>query len=154
MVVKNLGNKIKLVSIICSAFLMSCVIISISGIWTARCMVTDAQQEVYMLDGNVLILASRTAVEETLSVEAKSHIEVFHHYPFTPTPSDKYIHYSMKKAMYSVDGTGLTQYNMLRERSFYSNIVGTSAVFSILCDSIKFSKKRMELTYYGRQKIG
>ena len=48
MVIKNLENKIKLVGIICSAFLMVCIIISVSSIWTARCMVTDAQQKVCM----------------------------------------------------------------------------------------------------------
>ena len=78
MVIKNLENKIKLVGIICSAFLMGCIIISVSSIWTARCMVTDAQQKVYVLDGNVPILVNRTTMEETLDVEAKSHIEMFH----------------------------------------------------------------------------
>ena len=41
MVIKNLENKIKLVGIICTAFLVGCVIISVSSIWTARTMVTD-----------------------------------------------------------------------------------------------------------------
>lgn len=36
MVIKNLENKIKLVGIICTAFLVGCVIISVSSIWTAR----------------------------------------------------------------------------------------------------------------------
>ena len=109
MVIKNLENKIKLVGIICSAFLMGCIIISVSSIWTARCMVTDAQQKVYVLDGNVPILVNRTTMEETLDVEAKSHIEMFHHYFFTLAPDDKYIRYSMEKAMYLVDETGLAQ---------------------------------------------
>ena len=47
MVIKNLENKIKLVMIICSLFLVGCIIISISSIWTARVMVTDAQQKPY-----------------------------------------------------------------------------------------------------------
>ena len=34
---------------------------------------------------------------------------------------------------------------MLKEKGFYSNIMGTSAVFSIFCDSIKFDKEKMEL---------
>lgn len=79
MVIKNLENKIKLVMIICSLFLVGCIIISISSIWTARVMVTDAQQKVYVLDGNVPILVQRSTMEETLDVEAKSHIEMFHH---------------------------------------------------------------------------
>lgn len=131
MVIKNLENKIKLVGIICTAFLAGCIIISVSSIWTARTMVTDAQKKVYVLDGNVPILVRRTTMEETLDVEAKSHVEMFHHYFFTLAPDDKYIRYTMEKAMYLVDETGLAQYNTLKEKGFYSNILGTSAVFSI-----------------------
>ena len=86
-------------------------------------------------------------------VEAKSHVEMFHHYFFTLPPDDKYIKYTMEKAMYLVDETGLAQYNTLKEKGFYSNILGTSAVFSIYCDSIRFDKSTMEFTYYGRQRI-
>lgn len=31
--------------------------------------------------------------------------------------------------------------------------MGTSAVFSIFCDSISFDKEKMEFKYYGRQRI-
>lgn len=72
MVIRNLENKIKLVGIICSFFLVGCIIISVSSIWTARTMVTDAQKKVYVLDGNVPILVNRTTMDETLDVEAKS----------------------------------------------------------------------------------
>ena len=153
MVIKNLENKIKLVGIICTAFLIGCILISVSSIWTARTMVTDAQKKVYVLDGNVPILVNRTTMEETLDVEAKSHVEMFHLYFFTLAPDDKYIKHTMEKAMYFIDESGLAQYNTLKERGFYSNILGTSAVFSIFCDSIRFDKPNMEFTYYGRQRI-
>ena len=107
MVIKNLENKVKLVTIICSLFLVGCVLISISSIWTAKNMVVDAQNKIYVLDGNVPILVQRTTMDETLDVEAKSHIEMFHHYFFTLAPDDKYIKYTMEKAMYLVDETGL-----------------------------------------------
>lgn len=113
MIIKHLENKIRLVGIICTAFLVGCVIISVSSIWTARTMVSDAQKKVYVLDGNVPILVNRTTMEETLDVEAKSHVEMFHHYFFTLPPDDKYIKYTMEKAMYLVDETGLAQYNTL-----------------------------------------
>ena len=66
MVIKNLENKIKLVMIICSLFLVGCIIICISSIWTAKQMVSDAHQKVYVLDGNVPILVQRSTMEETL----------------------------------------------------------------------------------------
>ena len=153
MVIKNLENKIKLVGIICVSVIIGCVTISLSSIWTARGMVADAQKKIYVLDGNVPILVQRTSMDETLDVEAKSHVEAFHHNFFTLAPDDKYIQYTMEKAMYLVDETGLAQYNTLKEKGFYNNIMGTSAVFSIFCDSIKFDKEKMEFTYYGRQRI-
>ena len=45
------------------------------------------------------------------------------------------------------------QYNTLKERGFYNNIIGASAQFSIITDSIKFNKSNMSFTYYGRQRI-
>ena len=153
MVIKNLENKIKLVMIVCTLFLVGCIVISLGSIWTARGMVSDAQKKVYVLDSNVPVLVKQTTMEETLDVEAKSHIDMFHHYFFTLAPDDKYIKYTMEKAMYLVDETGLAQYNALKEKGLYSNIMGTSAVFSIFCDSIRFDDKSMEFTYYGRQRI-
>lgn len=153
MVIKNLENKIKLVMIVCTLFLVGCIVISLGSIWTARGMVSDAQKKVYVLDSNVPVLVKQTTMEETLDVEAKSHIDMFHHYFFTLAPDDKYIKYTMEKAMYLVDETGLAQYNALKEKGLYSNIMGTSAVFSIFCDSISFDDKSMEFTYYGRQRI-
>ena len=153
MVIKNLENKIKLVMIVCTLFLVGCIVISLGSIWTARGMVSDAQKKVYVLDSNVPVLVKQTTMEETLDVEAKSHIDMFHHYFFTLAPDDKYIKYTMEKAMYLVDETGLAQYNALKEKGLYSNIMGTSVVFSIFCDSIKFDDKSMEFTYYGRQRI-
>ena len=74
-----------------------------------------------------------------------NNIKKIHHYFFTLPPDDKYIRYTME--------TGLAQYNTLKEKGFYSNILGTSSVFSIYCDSVAFNKEKMEFTYYGRQRI-
>ena len=153
MVIKNLENKIKLVGIICSAFLMGCIIISVSSIWTARCMVTDAQQKVYVLDGSVPVLVHQTDIDETFEIEAKSHVQMFHYLFFTLAPDDKYINSTIEKALYLVDETGLAQYNTLKEKGFYGNIMGTSSVFNIYCDSITLDLDNKTFTYYGRQRI-
>ena len=70
MVIKNLENKVKLVTIICGFFLLGCILISVSSLWTARSMVVDAQQKVYVLDGNVPILV-RDTMEENLMWKPK-----------------------------------------------------------------------------------
>lgn len=154
MVIKNLENKIKVTMIVSLMFMLGCIIISVIALFTAKGMVDDAHKKVYVLDSNhVPIMVSQNDMSETLDVEVKSHIELFHHLFFTLAPDDKYIKYTMDKAMYLVDETGLAQYNALKEKGFYNNIMGTSAVFSIFCDSIKFDKDKMQFTYYGRQRI-
>ena len=115
-------------------------------------MVSDAQKKVYVLDGNVPILVNRTTMDETLDMEAKSHVEMFHHYFFTLPPDDKYIRYTMEKAMYLVDETGLAQYNTLKERVLLQHFGYEFGVLH-LCDSVAFNKEKMEFTYYGRQRI-
>lgn len=153
-VIKNLENKIKLVLIISMVFMVGCVIISLGALFTAKGMVADARKKVYVLDSNhVPIMVSQSTMDETLDVEAKSHVELFHYLFFTLAPDDKYINYTMEKAMYLVDETGLAQYNALKEKGFYNNIMGTSAVFSIYCDSVSFDREKMTFTYYGRQRI-
>ena len=152
-VLKNVENKIKLVMIISGMFLLGCIIISLGSIWTARTMVNDAHKNIYVLDGNVPIMVTRSSMEEIADVEARSHVEMFHYYFFTLAPDEKYIKYTMEKAMYLVDESGLAQYNSLKEKNFYGNIMGTNAVFSIFCDSIHFNEETMDFTYYGRQRI-
>lgn len=153
MVIKNIENKIKLVMIVCSLFLVGCIIISLGSIWTARGMVSDAHRKVYVLDGTVPVLVQQSDMDETFDIEAKSHVEMFHHLFFTLAPDDKYIKSTIDKAMYLVDETGLAQYNTLAEKGFYSNIMGTSSVFNIFCDSIHLDDATKTFTYYGRQRI-
>ena len=101
-----------------------------------------------------IVTRLKTTVCYPLIITTKhGYIENFHHLFFTLAPDDKYIKYTMDKAMYLVDETGLAQYNTLKEKGFYNNIMGTSAVFSIYCDSINFDPQKMEFKYYGRQRI-
>lgn len=116
-------------------------------------MVDEAHKKIYVLDGKVPILVKQTDMAETFDVEAKSDIEMFHNFFFTLAPDDEYIQYTMKKAMYLVDETGLAQYNALKEKGFYNNVIGTSTICSIYCDSIKLNTDSMSFTYYGRQRI-
>jgi len=47
----------------------------------------------------------------------------------------------------------LSLYRNLKEKGFYSNIMGTSAVFSIYTDSILVDVDKMDFRFYGRQRI-
>ena len=152
-VLKKLENKINLVLIVTGLFLIGCIVISLGSLFIARGMVADAHKKIYVLDGTVPVLVKQTTMDETFGVEAKSHVEMFHNLFFTLAPDDKYIDYTIKKAMYLIDESGLAQYNALKEKGFYNNIIGTSTICSIFCDSIKLDEKKLTFTYYGRQRI-
>ena len=124
-------------------FMGGCIIISVGSLIIARGMVSDAHKKIYVLDGTVPVLVRQTTMDETWDVEAKSHVEMFHQLFFTLAPDDKYIEYTIRKA----------QYNALKEKGFYNNVVGTSTICSIYCDSIQLDKKKMTFKYYGRQRI-
>lgn len=153
MVLKNYDKRIKLAVIICFLFLIVSIIVSTGAVFLAKHMVNDVNKKLYYLEGTTPILVQKAVAEEMLDIEAKSHVELFHNLFFTLAPDEKYIDYTIKKALNMVDETGLAQYNALMEKGFYNNIIGTSSVFSIFCDSITFDKSTMEWTYYGRQRI-
>lgn len=152
-VLKNLENKIKLAAILSTVSIVSSAVVSIFSFIIARGEVADAHKNIYVLDGNLPVLVHQTDMEVTNAIEAKADIEAFHHLFFTLSPDDKYIEYTMKKAMYLIDETGLAQYNSLKEKGFYSNLVGTSTICSIFCDSIQLDEKALKFVYYGRQRI-
>lgn len=111
------------------------------------------RKKIYVLDGQTPRTASLTDYEISIDIEAKAHINRFHELFFTLAPDDKYIQYNIEKAMYLGDESALLQYNTLKERGFYNNLISASAVFSIITDSIHFDKSAMSFKYYGRQRI-
>ena len=81
------------------------------------------------------------------------YIEKFHQYFFNLPPDNDYIKWTLGKAMYMADGTALKQKQALDENGFYSDIISSSAVCTIICDSINFDEHEKKFTYYGTQLI-
>jgi len=89
-----------------------------------------------------------------LTITAKhEYIEIFHQYFFNLPPDNDYIKWTVGKAMYMADGTALKQKQALDENGFYSDIISSSAVCTIICDSIQFDEHTRKFSYYGTQII-
>ena len=80
-------------------------------------------------------------------------IKKFHQYFFNLPPDNDYIKWTVGKAMYMADGTALKQKQALDENGFYSDIISSSAVCTIICDSIQFDEHTRRFNYYGTQII-
>ncbi len=83
----------------------------------------------------------------------RGYIENFHQYFFNLPPDNDYIKWTVGKAMYMADGTALKQKQALDENGFYSDIISSSAVCTIICDSIQFDEHTRKFSYYGTQII-
>jgi len=59
----------------------------------------------------------------------------------------------MKKAMYLIDESGIQQYNNLKEKGLFNQILSSSAVLTIQTDSIFLDMPSKFFRYYGKQRI-
>ena len=116
-------------------------------------LVNKERSQIYILDGDIPFLAERSKQEANFVMEAKADIQLFHHYFFSLPPDDEYIKWTLGKAMYMADGTAMKQKKAMEENGFYSDIVSSSAVCTIVCDSIKLDEKTKAFKYFGTQFI-
>jgi len=153
-IVKNIEDKIKLAYVISiGSFITSIVTISINSYFKSE-EVKDARRSIYVMDNtNVPLLANRSSVDDNRPVEYKAHVDLFHNIFFTLTPDDKQIQYQMDRAMYLIDETGAQQYNNLKEKGYFNQILSSSAVLSIQTDSIFLDMGKKYFKFYGRQTI-
>ena len=68
-------------------------------------------------------------------------------------PDDDYIKWTVGKALYMADGTAMKQKQAMDENGFYSDIISSSAVCTIICDSINLDEHERKFKYYGTQII-
>lgn len=130
-----------------------CVLICGFTVWCCISLVNKERQQIYVLDGDIPFLAERAQLEANFVMEAKAHIQLFHQYFFNLPPDNDYIKWTLGKAMYMADGTALKQKQAMDENGFYSDIISSSAVCTIMCDSILLDEQERKFTYYGTQLI-
>ena len=69
------------------------------------------------------------------------------------SPDDEYLKWTFGKAMYLADESALRQKQAIEETGFYSQLLSSSAVETIVADSIELNKEQMSFKYYGTQMI-
>ena len=108
-----------------------CTVICGICIFFCAKLVTEERSQIYVLDGDIPFLAERSLQEANFVMEAKAHIQLFHQYFFNLPPDNDY----------------------MDENGFYSDIISSSAVCTIICDSIDLDEHERKFTYYGTQLI-
>ncbi len=152
-IIKNIESKIKLATIISVLSLVVSLAIVITVVVFTSQQMADARKSIYILDKGTPILAKQTDQHVNRPVEYKAHVDLFHSLFFNLSPDNDYIEYQMKKAMYLIDESGIQQYNNLKEKGFYNNIMSSSSVLTITTDSIQVDVPNKYFKFYGTQRI-
>ena len=69
------------------ATVAGCVLICGFTVWRCVSLVSEERQQIYILDGDIPFLAERAKLESNFIMEAKAHIQLFHHIFSTCLPT-------------------------------------------------------------------
>lgn len=153
MLIQSLEQKTRLALMTVIATIIGCTVICVSMLAYGAKVISEERKQVYVLDGDIPFLAQRTQAEADFVMEAKADIQLFHQYFFTLPPDDKYIQWTVGKALYMADRSAAKQKQAMEETGFFSDIVSSSAFCTIKCDSIELDEHSKKFTYYGTQYI-
>ena len=153
MLIESLEQKTRLALFTVATTIIACTIICGYTVFSCLKMVQEERSQIYVVDGDIPFLAERSKQEANFVMEAKADIQLFHQYFFNLPPDDDYIKWTLGKAMYMADGTAMKQKQAMEEAGFFSDIVSSSAVCTIMCDSIQLDEQKRTFKYFGTQLI-
>ena len=134
---KNIDSAFKHVRLFSILMIIVCVVLCCFTIYKSFTIVQETQARIYILANGKALEAFSSERKDNIPVEARDHVRMFHYYFFTLHPDDKVIQSNIKRALYLADRTAQTQYDNLKENSYYANIISGNVSQEIQIDSIK-----------------
>lgn len=151
--IKSIESKIRFVKTLATLAIIASVIIAIGALVFASSVSYNANKTIYVLADNTPIMALRTDFEVNRPVEYEAQVDYFHSLFFNLSPDNDFIENQMKKAMYLIDESGIQQYRNMKEKGFFSSIIASNSIVTLLTDSINVDINDKSFVYYGRQII-
>lgn len=152
-IVKNIEDRMKANRQVALGAICLSIIIVICGFYFSYKLIQDSRKSIYVLDNGVPILVKQTDLLLNRPVEYEAQIALFHNLFFTLTGDDKFIKTQIEKSLYLVDESGMKEYQNLKEKGFYNQIISSNTIITVEADSIKIDEATQKFIYYGRQTI-
>jgi len=134
---KNIDSAFKHIRLFSIVMIAACIALCCFTIYKSFNIVQETQARIYILANGKALEAFSSERKDNIPVEARDHVRMFHYYFFTLHPDDKVIQSNIKRALYLADRTAQTQYDNLKENSYYANIISGNVSQEIQIDSIK-----------------
>jgi conjugative transposon TraK protein len=133
----------------------ACTLISCFALYKSYQASTNAAKHIYILANGKALEAFAADRKDNIPVEARDHIRMFHYDFFTLDPDEKVIESNMGKALYLADESARNQYNGLKEKSYYNNLISGNISQSIRVDSVQLDMNQYPYYFkcYAIQKL-
>ena len=132
----------------CLAFLLCCLLIALGALFWGYRLAVAANNKIYILAQGKVLDAYASERKDNIPVEARDHINSFHHYFFSLDPDEKVIAAHMAKALYLSDESARKQYDNLKESGYFTNLISGNISQDLTIDSIELNVDRYP--YYFR----
>jgi conjugative transposon TraK protein len=152
---KNIDTAFRHIKIFSIVLVLACTLISCFALYKSYETSTNAGKHIYILANGKAMEAISAERKDNVPVEARDHIKMFHHYFFTLDPDEKVISANIGRALYLADESARNQYNNLREKSYYNNLISGNISQQINIDSIALDLSQQPYYFkcYAKEKL-
>lgn len=125
------------------------------GIYKSYDFADRAQNRVRILYNGKVLETFLSDRKHSKPVELRDHIKTFHEDFFNLAPDDKQIQATITKALYLADESAKRQYDDLREKGYYANMISGNISQQVQVDSIilDMNQEPYAFTCYATEKL-
>ncbi|HLY71998.1 MAG TPA: conjugative transposon protein TraK [Puia sp.] len=133
---KNINTAFRHIKTFSIVLTICTLCICVFALYENHRVITEAQQRIFILANGKALEAYGADRKDNITVEARDHISMFHHYFFSLDPDEKIITANITRALYLADGSAKKQYDNLKESGYYTNLISGNISQQIIIDSV------------------
>jgi conjugative transposon TraK protein len=153
---KNIDTAFQFIRLFSIVFLLGTVCICIYTVFRCTQVLKKGQERVYVLSNSKLLEAMAVERTDSLSVEIKDHVKMFHYYFYTLQPNEDVNKRHVNHALYLSDSSAYKEYRSLVEGGYYTGIISNNIIQEVLdYDSIQVNVSHAPyfFKYFGRLQL-
>jgi conjugative transposon TraK protein len=133
---RNIDSAFKHIKAFSIAIVLGSVLVSLFALYESAKSIRESDQHIFILANGKALEAFASDRKDNIPVEARDHINTFHHYFFTLDPDDQVINQNIRKALYLADGSAKKQYDNLKESGYYTSLIAGNISQQLEIDSV------------------
>lgn len=150
---KHIDTAFQFIRTFSIAFLAGTVCICTYTVFRCTQVLKRGQERIYVLSNGKLLEAQAIQRTDSLAVEIRDHVKMFHYYFYTLQPNDDYNKRNLNHAFNLSDSSAYREYRSLVESGYYTGIISNSINQEVLdYDSIQVdvSHSPYFFRYFGK----